>query len=302
MSLWNEIEWLAVPSETVREHLDKLGWIPDARTLAAIICHMKVPLAQKREFLLRLDPAGDETLAAQIQALLQDWERTLQGLADDIRHKAKFEAYREDGTPMELPTGLTEDPAHFINDPPALEAVPLPFHVGDIVRCADAGFQNALYLGSDYGLVIPAGEDRRRSPWTTFSGQDGARLGVEFLNEQGNFIRREVSLWELERSTPLDMEQTSWRYLKQGSDLLLGRGSFCAFLSAREAFCREFLQARKTRHAEIDAILKGTVERLERGEMECMSAEEYFAERKKRWAMTEEEQAQGRRGALDEQG
>ncbi len=49
---WDELRELAVPSETVRTHLDKLGWEPTARQMAAIIYGMQLfTLAQKRTLL-----------------------------------------------------------------------------------------------------------------------------------------------------------------------------------------------------------------------------------------------------------
>ncbi len=272
MERWDGIKEYAIPSKTVRRYLEKIGWEPTARQLASIFCSRKLPPAEHKDFFSHLDTIGDETLSAQIRTLL--------------KHPADAE----------------EDPAHFIHDPPVSETVSFPFHVGDIVWCLGWEDKPALYLGQEFGLVISAGEDRHSASWTTFPGQDGERLGVEFLDEQGNFTPGGRPPWELERAKPWDAEKLIWRYLKQGSDLLLGRGSFCEFLSAREAFCREFPEIRAKRHGEIDAILRETVELLERGEMEGMPIEEYFAERKKRWAMTEKEQAQGQRGALDEQG
>ncbi len=272
MERWDGIKEYAIPSKTVRRYLEKIGWEPTARQLASIFCSRKLPPAEHKDFFSHLDTIGDETLSAQIQTLLK------------------------------RPADVGEDPAHFIHDPPVSETVSFPFHVGDIVWCLGWEDKPALYLGQEFGLVISAGEDRHSASWTTFPGQDGERLGVEFLNEQGNFIPGGRPPWELERAKPWDAEKLIWRYLKQGSDLLLGRGSFCEFLSAREAFCREFPEIRAKRHGEIDAILRETVELLERGEMEGMPIEECFAELRKKLGMTEKEQAQGQRGALDEQG
>ncbi len=326
MSLWNELKERAVPSQTVRTHLDKIGWEPNARQSAAIIYCMKLPLAERKMLLLRLDTAGDETLASQIQALLQDWEWRLQSLADNsqgayiyvlrpqrqpVRYYrdyeeavaagrsvgadfeiakcrgchdkqdplggvAKFAEYREDGALMKLPTDLVEDLAHFINDPPVSETVPFPFSAGDIVY-VNVGAESALCLGLEYGLVIPAQEDRHKVPWTTFLGQDGKRLGVEFLNEHGNFTRRGLSPWGLERATPLVVEQMTWHYLKQGRKLLLGKGSLCEFLNARASFCRVFPKIRP-KYDEIVAMLCETLERLESGDLKVRPIEELFAE------------------------
>lgn len=270
MDLWDALKAYAIPSETVRTYLEKIGWEPTPRQLASIFCGRKLPLENQTEFLSHLDPAGDETLAAQIQTLL------------------------------ERPADLVEGPAHFMNDPPVSETVSFPFHVGDIVWCVGAEFDSALYVGLEYGLVILAGENRPNTPWTTFPGQDGVRLGVEFLNEQGNFIPSGISPWALERATPWDEEPMLWRYLKQGSDLLLGRGSFCEFLSAREAFCREFPKIRATRYKEIDAILCETSKRLTSGEEKFTPAEELFAKLEKKLEMAEKNGAKPKEDALDE--
>ncbi len=272
MDRWNGLKEYAIPSETVRRYLEKIGWEPTPRQLASIFCSRKLPPAEHTDFFSHLNTIGDETLSAQIRTLLK------------------------------RPADLDEDPAHFIHDPPVSETVSFPFHVGDIVWCLGWEDKPALYLGQEFGLVISADKDRHDASWTTFPGQDGERLGVEFLDEQGNFTPGGRPPWELERAAPWDGEKRIWRCLKQGRDLLLGRGSFCAFLSAREAFCREFPEIRAKRHGEIDATLRQTVESLERGEMEFMTAEAFFAELRKKLGMTEKKQAQGQRGALDEQG
>ncbi len=257
MDLWNALKEWAIPSETVRTYLEKIGWEPTARQLTSIFCSRKLQPAEQEEFLSHLDTTGDETLTAQIQTLLK------------------------------RPADMDKEPAHFIHDPPVSETISFPFHVGDIVWCLGAEGKRALYLGQEYGLVVPAGEDRHKSSWTAFPGQDGERLGVEFLNEQGDFTRLKISPWELERATQSDLEQTSWRYLKQGSELLLGKGSFCEFLSAREVFCREFPKIRATMHDEIEAVLRKSEREIESGKLDLdkksMSFEEFKRRLEERW-------------------
>lgn len=229
--LWNELRE-RVMSATVREALD--WWTPSEYQLATIISRMRIPLAEKRELLLKLDAADGTHLNDQIQELLRVWEQESKRLAMPGGRASD----RKDGAPMKLPTTLDLEREHFFNAPhPAKKTQLSCFAAGDIVY-------NTRSEGApdrEYGVLIPARVGWERY-WTTLEGRDGQLLSIEFLNRWGNFSRGGAFPWALEslertRKMPKGMKQETWHYLNAAGALLRGRGSLADLLRERHFHC-----------------------------------------------------------------
>lgn len=155
--------------------------------------------------------------ADQSPAFTQNWEDVCEGRV----------VYREDGAPMAIvETGKWA--TTIFNGGKA--EVPNPFEAGDIV---------CTCTGDTFGIVMTSQQE-----WKDMYERIGSRvmfigrgLRVEVLNKWGNFMQSHYSPRRLERVE--DTDSAAWSYLREGRDLLLGRGSFERFFSARYLCCLE---------------------------------------------------------------